>query len=228
MEEMREPEQDEAEESYELDLERDSAAELDEVFEEAVAAVEGDSDEAGHNAPKAAARIEELKKELAEAKDRQVRILADFDNFRKRSEREKDSLRRYALQEPMRSFVEVVDNIDRALAASGSAEDLKLGLEMIVRQLQEMLHRYGVQSVESVGKPFDPAVHEAVSRLEDEEVEVPTVSAEMQKGYMLHDRLLRPAMVTVAMPVKVADRKVSSDAEEGEPVGEEARAEASD
>ena len=86
------------------------------------------------------------------------------------------------------------------MESSGSTEDLKQGLKMIVRQQEEILRRHGVERVEAVGQAFDPTVHEAVAREESAEVESPTVTKEMQRGYLLHDRLLRPAMVFVAMP----------------------------
>jgi molecular chaperone GrpE len=94
----------------------------------------------------------------------------------------------------------VLDNLERALAAEGVAEDLRRGVEMIVRQLRDALRRYGMGEVAAVGARFDPKVHEAVLREESAEVDHPTVVAELQRGYLLHDRLLRPAMVKVAVP----------------------------
>ena len=141
-----------------------------------------------------------LRREVADLRNRSMRTLADFDNFRKRSERERQEARRYALFEPLRDFLDVVDNLDLALASEGSVEDLKRGVEMILRQMQELLRRHGVKEVPAAGEPFDPAVHEAVSREEDPAVATPTVSAELRRGYVMHDRLLRPAMVKVAVP----------------------------
>ncbi len=141
-----------------------------------------------------------LRDELKEARNQWLRTLADFDNFRKRAEREKADLKRYALTEPLRDLLPVIDNLERAVNAEGSVEDLKLGVEMTLTQLREMLQRRGLQLVPAAGHPFDPAVHDAVSRFEDEAVPHPTVAEEFQSGYMLHDRLLRPAMVRVAMP----------------------------
>ena len=141
-----------------------------------------------------------LRAEVKEARNQWMRTLADFDNFRKRSEREKADLKRYALTEPLRDLLPVIDNLERAVNAEGSVDDLKLGVEMTLTQLREMLRRRGLQLVPAAGHPFDPAVHDAVSRFEDEAVTQPTVSDELQSGYLLHDRLLRPAMVRVAMP----------------------------
>ncbi len=133
-------------------------------------------------------------------RERLMRTLADFDNYRKRTEREKQTLRRFANFDVFKDFLGVLDNLERATESSGSAEDLKQGLRMIIRQHEEILRRHGVEAVEAVGKAFDPTVHEAVAREENTELDVPTVTREMQRGYLLHDRLLRPAMVFVAMP----------------------------
>lgn len=141
-----------------------------------------------------------LRREIADLRDRSVRTLADFDNYRKRSERERRDAVRYAAAAPLGDLLEVVDNLGRALAAGGTADDLKLGVEMTLRQLEDVLRRHGVESVPASGERFDPAHHEAVSRLEDPDVEAPTVVEELQRGYRLHDRLLRPARVVVAVP----------------------------
>lgn len=146
--------------------------------------------------------VARLQREVAEHRDRAVRTLADFDNYRKRTERERDELRKFALLDPMRDFVAVADNLDLALRAEGSAEDLRRGLEMIQRQLMELFRRYSVSAIPAVGQPFDPALHEAVSREERAEVTVPTVVDELRRGYRMHERLLRPAMVRVAVPAE--------------------------
>ena len=158
--------------------------------------------------------IDRLEQELADLRDRSMRTLADFDNFRKRAERERREVRRYALLEPMRDLLEVVDNLERALEAGGSAEDLKQGVEMILRQLDDLMRRHGVKAVEAEGRPFDPTVHEAVSRVDSDEVDEPIVEQEMQRGYLLHDRLLRPSRVVVAVP----SEESSEDGSEEEPV----------
>ena len=134
-------------------------------------------------------------------RDRLVRTMADFDNFRKRTDREKADLRKLAAGSVLRDFLEVVDNLERALSASGKLDELKQGVEMILKQQVDILRRHGVERVESVGQPFDPNVHEAVAREEGgTDLDVPTVATELQAGYSHHDRLLRPAMVTVAVP----------------------------
>ncbi len=183
-----------------IDLESDEEEDIEEAMRRAVAAVDDVSargdDDGG------ASDVERLEQEIADLRDRSVRTLADFDNFRKRAERERQETKRYALVEPMRDLVEVVDNLERALAAGGSADDLKRGIEMILRQLTDLLRRYGVKALDAAGEPFDPAVHEAVSSRPSAEVSEPTVAEEYQKGYTLHDRLLRPARVVVAVPAE--------------------------
>ena len=195
-----------------LDLDEQSP-DLETAMREAMAAVEGVEAGARLAEPAAdeASEIPKLRQENTELRDRVTRTLADFDNFRKRSVRESQEFRRYALLEPMREILAVADNLDLALSAQGSAEDLKRGVEMIHRQMQELLRRFGVTEVPAVGQPFDPTQHEAVAREESAEVKTPTVAAELRRGYKLHDRLLRPAMVKVAVPAESATPGVNGD-----------------
>lgn len=184
-----------AEESLEADSE-DSAS------QDGEAAATAEEEAPPSEAEKTELRMqkERLEAECSGLRDRLARTLADFENFRKRSEREKDQIERFALTYVLRDFLGVFDNLERALAAEGSAEDLKQGVDMIARQFVDVIKRHGVEPVKSTGQPFDPKVHEAVASTEGTDVEAPTVTDEHQRGYVLHDRLLRPAMVTVAMP----------------------------
>jgi molecular chaperone GrpE len=141
-----------------------------------------------------------LRAELEELRDRALRTLADFDNYRKRVEREREEQRRQTVADVLRDLLPVVDNLDRALAAEAGLADLRTGVELIARQLRESLGRFGLREVEAVGRPFDPRLHDAVSRQESPAVAEPTVAAELQRGYLLGDRLLRPAMVVVTVP----------------------------
>lgn len=186
-----------------LDLDEQNT-DLEAAMRDAVAAVEAGSPSRNSAAagPAASEEVERLRREVADLKDRSVRALADFDNFRKRSQRESQEFKKYALLEPMRDFLTVIDNLDLALTAQGSAEDLKRGVEMIHRQMQDLLRRFGATEVPAVGQPFDPTQHEAVAREESPEVKAPTVVAELRRGYRMHDRLLRPSMVKVAVPVE--------------------------
>lgn len=191
-------------EAPEVDLDLDDQnTDLEAAMRDAVAAVEGVETGARSAAGEdPATEVDRLRREIADLRDRSMRTLADFDNFRKRSERERQEARRFALMEPMRELLPVLDNLDLALSAQGSAEDLKRGVEMIFRQLQELMRRFGVSEVEAVGQPFDPTLHEAVAREESPDVQEPTVAAELRRGYRMHDRLLRPAMVKVAVPTE--------------------------
>lgn len=150
--------------------------------------------------------VGKLRREIADLRDRSMRTLADFDNFRKRSERERQDLKKYAQVEIIREYLGIIDNLDLALSAAGTvagtADDLKRGVEMIHRQMLELLKRNGVKEINALGEPFDPAMHEAVSREEDPAVKAPTVTGEMRRGYFIHDRLLRPAMVKVSVPAE--------------------------
>ncbi len=194
--EPREPRDPREVDELELDLEAEPA-DLDQAAREALAAVEGGAaaDEPAED------EVVRLQQEIADLRDRSIRTLADFDNFRKRAERERDQTRRYAAAELLRDLLGVVDHYRLALDAGGSAEDLKRGLELILRQVEDLLRRYGVREVAALGERFDPARHEAVAREESAAVSEPTVVEELRRGYQLHDRLLRPAMVRVAVPV---------------------------
>ena len=202
----------EADTDREYDLEEMETEDLDDAMREALEAVErsqehlaeaatdGEPEADEDDADGSASDLNELEAELAELRDRSVRTLADFDNYRKRVARERSEERRYAAADLAHDILAVVDNLERALESEGSAEDLKQGVAMIQRQLETVLGRHGVARVAALGEPFDPAVHEAVMRVEDAEVADPVVSGELQSGYKLHERLLRPAMVKVAVP----------------------------
>jgi molecular chaperone GrpE len=209
------------EDTPEVSLDLDENEDLESAMRDAVAAVEEVERGAAGDAPAEAAaasaapaaessdqEVARLRREIADLRDRSTRTLADFDNFRKRSERERQESKKYALVEPLRDFLEIMDNLDLALAAAGSADDLKRGVEMIHRQMVDLLRRFGAQEVPALGQPFDPALHEAVSREEDPEVKAPTVTGEMRRGYRIHDRLLRPAMVKVSVPATEPARPV--------------------
>lgn len=183
---------------YELD-DDEASSDLDDVAREAVEAVEAVRESRREEGPDVL-DLEALHQELQETRDRAARTLADFENYRKRNAREREEMLRYASSGVLVEFLDVMDNLERALSAGGSVEDLKLGVEMIHRQMQDLLRRAGVAAVPAVGEIFDPSHHEAVSRRESGEVEAPEVVEELQKGYTLHERLLRPARVIVAVP----------------------------
>ncbi len=189
--------------------------EVEEPSEDTVVEILSIGDEGESSAEPPATIAEEevrrLREEADQGKERYLRLRADFDNFRKRIERERGEIERFASGELLRELLPVADNLERALAAPGEVEEVRRGVEMIHRQMMETLRRHGLASVPAVGARFDPAVHEAVTQEESEAVAVPTVVAELQRGYRLHERLLRPALVRVAMPRESA----GGDAEDG-------------
>lgn len=141
-----------------------------------------------------------LKQQLAEKHDSLLRTMADFDNFRRRTRQEMEEIRRIALEEFLRSLLRVMDNFERALQAaeeSQSFEKLMEGVQLTYRQLQSLLREAGVQPIEAVGKPFDPNFHEAVQRVESPEHPDETVLEEVERGYMIQSRVLRPSRVKV-------------------------------
>lgn len=159
--------------------------------------------------PVDAVAVKRLEMEVAAERERILRLRADFDNFRKRAERERAEIERFALADLLRDLLPVVDNLERALAvpepsSGGEGSDLRRGVEMIARQFQELLKRNGLVPIPALGERFDPSVHEAVLREESDAVEHPMVAAELQRGYRLNDRLLRPSLVKVAVPAEPA------------------------
>jgi len=147
----------------------------------------------------AISETEKLRTERDALLDRLARLQAEFDNARKRAAREQQEFREYAAADVIRNILPVLDSFERALKApAGDAHDLRSGLELIYRQFQDALQKMGVQPIESVGKPFDPRVHEAVEMVDTTEAEDHHVLDELQRGYNYKGRLLRPAMVRVA------------------------------
>lgn len=145
-------------------------------------------------------RVADLETENQQLRDQLLRKLADFDNFRKRTEREKADYFRYALADTFRSLLPVLDNFDRALAHNTDEnDDFRKGIELIYKQLFETLEKSGVSVISEAGVPFDPTIHEAVMREENADVPSHTVLEVLQKGYFLNDRLIRPAMVRVSV-----------------------------
>jgi len=141
-----------------------------------------------------------LKAELDHVRDIYLRKLAEFDNFRKRVEREREEIRLAGVEEMVRELLPVLDNFERALQhAEDDSGAFREGVEMIAKQLWDTLERRGVQELNPVGKPFDPELHEAVQRVEDGQHPPGTVAWVMLKGYAMGDRLVRPAMVGVAV-----------------------------
>src|SRR5512136_2060790 len=145
--------------------------------------------------------LQTLQQEISHFRELYLRKLADFDNYRKRQEREMVEFRRYSNAELMRDCLPVLDNLERALTApAGDGKGLREGVELVLRQFREILGRHGLSEVDPIDQPFDPAFHEAIQRYEVSGVEEPTVVQVLQKGYRLGERLIRPALVIVAVP----------------------------
>lgn len=146
-------------------------------------------------------RIEELTKLAEENQQRYLRAQADFDNFRRRTQKEKEDLAQYASMKLIGQLLPVVDNFERAVAAASANQDfeaLAKGVDMIFRQLEQTLQQEGLKAMDAVGEPFNPEFHQAIMTVESDEHEEGIIVEEVQKGYILKERVLRPAMVKVS------------------------------
>ncbi len=143
--------------------------------------------------------VDKLKQEKDEVYGRFLRLQAEFDNFKKRTQKQKEADRKYKSQDLVNDLLPAVDNFERALQVESSEGNAGLveGITMVYRQLKDALKSAGVEEIETTGKEFDPNLHHAVMQIEDDELEANTVVEELQKGYMLKDRVIRPAMVKV-------------------------------
>jgi molecular chaperone GrpE len=148
------------------------------------------------------AKIAELEAALAEAKDRHLRLAADFDNFKKRSRQEHLETIQHASADLIGRLLPGLDDLHKALdhKPEGIADAWTKGLELSVRTLEEALRTHGLEAIEAVGKPFDPSVHEAIGHEESAEHPEDTVVRELRRGYRIRDRVVRPALVKVARP----------------------------
>ncbi|MEN6311975.1 MAG: nucleotide exchange factor GrpE [Acidobacteriota bacterium] len=173
------------------------------------AAVEKDSPQAARplkeKLKKREAEIKALKKQIDELKDQYLRKMADVENLRKRLEREKSDYLQFALSDVLLELLGIRDNFERALQSSAGDADGKTfreGVELIYRMWQNFLFKRGVRPIVIKDGLFDPSLHQAMAAEESPDVTEPRVEEELQKGYMLHERLLRPALVRVVVPKK--------------------------
>jgi molecular chaperone GrpE len=143
------------------------------------------------------AQYEQLKAERDTLVDRLARMQAEFENARKRAEREKAEYRDYAAASVVEQFLPVLDNFELALKATGSTEQLRSGVELIVKQMEEVLRQMNVTPVPTVGEEFNPHHHEALGSVEREDLPDQHVAEEIRRGYKIREKLLRPAMVRV-------------------------------
>jgi|HubBroStandDraft_5_1064220.scaffolds.fasta_scaffold118318_2 molecular chaperone GrpE len=149
-----------------------------------------------------AAELTALREERDALKDRLARLQAEFDNSRKREVKERQDARDYATQSAIEPFLGVMDNFALALKAQGSVEQLRAGVDLILKQMEEAMRGLNVQPVEAIGAQFDPRVHEALGSEEREDVPDHQVIEEIRRGYKLRDKLLRPALVRIATNAK--------------------------
>ncbi len=185
------------------DLKNEAEETVEEVAEEtAEAAVEAEvseDDAAASEYNDAAAQYAELEEALAEANDKYIRLYADYDNYRKRTTKEKTETYLNASAKCIENLLPVIDSFERSLEFECSDENFRNGIAMIFNQLKEFMTKMNVTEMEALGAEFDPNFHNAVQQLESDEYEGNHVCAVYQKGYMMGDKLIRPAMVGVAL-----------------------------
>ena len=160
-------------------------------------------------------QLEKARVEAADNYDRYLRAAAELDNFRKRAVRMRSESREETLRDLLLQIAPLMDNMRRALAQEGEARSLKQGVELILTQFQAILNGYGLEEIEAAGKPFDPNLHEAMLQLESTDCEPGTVLEEMEKGYRLRDKVLRPARVVVSKAPEDEGEAEEGESEEG-------------
>ncbi len=148
------------------------------------------------------ARLESMEQESKDSHDRFLRVSAEFENYKKRAAREMNDFRKFANESFAKAMLPVVDNLDRAIESSSdddhSNSSVVEGVNMTLKEILKIFEQFGVKPFESLGKTFDPALHQAVMQEESDDHPEKTILNELEKGYMIHDRLLRPAMVVVS------------------------------
>lgn len=147
-------------------------------------------------------KIDSLKKEATENHDRLLRMAAEFENYKKRTAREMNDFRKFANENFAKAMLPVVDSLDLAITSASNDQHANSsvveGVTMTLKEIYKVFDQFGIKPIESIGKSFDPVFHQAMMQEETEAYPENTVSRELQKGYMIHDRLLRPAMVVVS------------------------------
>jgi molecular chaperone GrpE len=152
------------------------------------------------------AELDQVRNERDQLLDRLARLQAEFENARRRETKERQDVRDYATQNAVEPFLGVMDNFQLALKADGSAEQLRVGVELILKQMEEALRGLSVQPVDTVGAQFDPRIHEALGSIETTEFPDHQVMEEIRRGYKIREKLLRPALVKIAVnPAQVSE-----------------------
>jgi molecular chaperone GrpE len=190
-----------SEQESELTLSPEAAAALAEAAaqeEQAAQAEQNVSPEAEQGESVSRAEFDQLKAERDQLLDRLARLQAEFENARKRTEREQAANRDYAVGSVVEKFLPVMDHFELALKASGSAEQLRSGVELIVKQMEDVLRQLNVTPIPTEGEEFDPRLHEALGSVERPDLPDHHIAEEIRRGYKLRDRLLRPSLVRIS------------------------------
>ncbi|MBU8849668.1 MAG: nucleotide exchange factor GrpE [Desulfobacterales bacterium] len=170
-------------------------------------------DSPGKKTKKAKAKkedINEVKEQLSTEKDRVLRLSAEFENYKKRKQREADEFKKFANETIFRQLLTVVDNLERAISSTQKNSDeggLLEGVKLTHKEIIKLFETFNVKPVEAENQPFDPNFHQAVTQEETDSFPENTVSKVLQKGYLLHDRLIRPAMVVVSKKVEKKEKE---------------------
>ena len=176
---------------------------LEAIGEELKTHIEEDRKEKEKGIEELKKKLEETEKEAKDHYERLLRVAADFENYKKRAVKEKEEWVKFANEDLLKAILPFIDNLERAVNHAEKVKDTGVmieGVRLTLQQLLQILNKFGVSPIESIGKPFDPTFHEAMLMVETDQREPNQVVEEFQKGYLLNDRLLRPATVSVSKP----------------------------
>lgn len=207
----------EEKEVREMEVKKDQP--LEEKHEEEIVPVE----------PPVEERLKAIEEELQETKDKYLRLYAEFDNYRKRVQKDREELLKYGSEPLIMELLTIVDNLEMALSHARNetgVDGLIQGVELTLKEFHKILKNYGVEEIEALGKPFDPQIHHAMSQIVRTDVDEMTVVEEYRKGYKLNDKVIRPSLVAVSKrseeePEAEKDRDVSSPEENNKETKEE-------
>lgn len=163
--------------------------------------IEDETSDDGTAAPSETTNLPDLQEELLAAQDKYLRLAAEFENYKRRSQRDLNEAIKFANENLLKNLLPVIDNLERAIKCgkdAGMANAVMEGVELTHKSFLETVEKLGLRQISSAGQPFDPSRHQAVAQVESDTLEANMVVEEFQKGYFLHDRILRPAMVTVS------------------------------
>jgi molecular chaperone GrpE len=176
---------------------------LEAIGEELKTHIEEDRKEKEKGIEELKKKLEETEKEAKDHYERLLRVAADFENYKKRAAKEKEEWVKFANEDLLKGILPFIDNLERAVNHAEKVKDTGVmieGVRLTLQQLLQILNKFGVSPIESIGKPFDPTFHEAMLMVETDQHQPNQVVEEFQKGYLLNDRLLRPATVSVSKP----------------------------